>query len=240
MSQKGRIVPEKKKLFIIADACVDTGFAKVSHSLIENLHNRWKIDVLAINHYGDGHPIMKLDNVNVWTPTANQLGDVYGMTRVKGLLNGLKPDVVLVINDPWIAADYVSVLKDTPGKKVLYTPIDAKNIKTLFVDEINQGFDHVIAYTEFGRAELTKSGLTVPTSVIPHGIDRSVFFPLNKTETRKQAGLDNDFYIVQFVSRNQIRKRLDLAMYYFSEWVKRYNLPDTVRFYYHGAVLDEG
>lgn len=237
---KGRTVPELKKLFIIADGLVDTGFARVSHSLIENLHKHWKIDILAINHYGDSHPIQKLDNLTVWCPTAQTPGDVYGMTRVKSLLNGIKPDAVLVINDPWIASEYVPVLKDTPGKKILYTPIDAKNIKRMFAEEINKGFDHVVAYTEFGRQELTAAGLNTQISIIPHGIDKNVFYPLKKDEVRKQAGLETDFYIVQVVDRNQVRKRIDLAIYYFAEWVKRTNKPDNVKLYYHGALLDEG
>lgn len=235
---KGREVPKKKKLFIIADSCVDTGFSKVSTSLIENLYKTWDIDVLGINFYGDPHPTQKL--ANVWCPTAATPGDIYGFNRVKPLLKQIKPDVVLVINDPWVASEYVATFKDTPGLKVLYTPVDAKNIKPMFVEEINKGFDHVIAYTQFGLQELRNAGLTVPASVIPHGIEKRDFFPLNKAEVRKQAGLSDDLYIVQVVARNQIRKRIDLALYYFAEWVKRTNKPKNVRFYYHGALVDEG
>ena len=110
----------------------------------------------------------------------------------------------------------------------------------MFVDEINKGFDHVIAYTAFGKQELISAGLKLPTSVIPHGIDKSVYFPLEKSQVRKQAGLTDDLFIVQMVDRNQIRKRLDLGFYYFSEWVKRTNKPKSVRLYYHGALVDEG
>lgn len=38
----------------------------------------------------------------------------------------------------------------------------------------------------------------------------------------------------------QPRKRLDLGIYYFSEWVKRTNKPDNVKLYYHGALNDMG
>lgn len=235
---KGRQGIQKKKLFIVADAAVTTGFATVSHNLIANLHRDWDIDVLAINYYGDPHEIQQ--KARLWCPVANQPGDVYGMTRIKTLLNGIKPDVVLFINDPWILSEYVQVLENTPGIKIGYTPIDAKNIKPMYVEEINKGFDHIIAYTEFGRTELQNAGLSIPTSVIPHGIDKADYYPMNKADVRKQAGLDPDWYIVQVVGRNQIRKRIDLAVYYFAEWVKRYNLPDTVKLYYHGALMDEG
>jgi glycosyltransferase involved in cell wall biosynthesis len=42
------------------------------------------------------------------------------------------------------------------------------------------------------------------------------------------------------LQRNQPRKRLDLTFYYFSEWVKRYNLSKGVKIYYHGALQDFG
>jgi D-inositol-3-phosphate glycosyltransferase len=238
MGNQGRKGITKKKLFIVADAAVTTGFATVTHNLIEHLHKTWDIDVLAINYYGDSHEIQQ--KARLWCPVANQPGDVYGLTRMQTLLKGIKPDTVLFINDPWILSEYAAVIKDTPGKKIGYTPIDAKNIKPMFVEEINKVFDHLIAYTEFGKTELVNAGLSIPSSVISHGIDKSHYFPLNKADVRKQAGLDPNWYIVQLVGRNQIRKRIDLALYYFSEWVKRYKLPDTVKFYYHGALIDEG
>jgi len=236
--QKGRAVPTKKKLFIIADAAVDTGFATVTHNLIDNLHTEWDIDVLGINYYGDPHPIQQ--KARIWAPTGVTQQDLYGFNRVPVLLNNIKPDVVLVINDPWIAAEYVGPFTNTPGKKVLYTPIDAKHVKPIFVDEINKQYHHVIAYTHFGANELTRAGLTLPTNVIAHGVDTQQFYPLDKNAIRMDGGLDPDWFIVQVVDRNQIRKRIDLALYYFAQWVHMTDKPDSVKLYYHGALLDEG
>jgi glycosyltransferase involved in cell wall biosynthesis len=237
--QKGRlVVANKKKLFIIADAGVDTGFATVTHNIINHLANRWDISVLAINYYGDPHPIQK--KAQLWSPTGVMQGDVYGFNRIKTLLTNTNPDAVLVINDPWVAAEYTDAWKDTPGTKFLYTPIDAQNIKPMFVDKINEGYDYVIGYTQFGIDHLTNAGLMLPSSVIPHGVDKQMYYPLDKRSIRENAGLAQDWFIVQVVDRNQIRKRIDLAMYYFSQWVLMTDKPDSVKFYYHGALIDEG
>lgn len=236
--QKGRIAPKKKKLFIIADAAVDTGFATVTHNLVDNLHQRWDISILGINYYGDPHPVQK--KAALWSPTGLMQGDVYGFNRVKTLLTNHNPDAVLVINDPWIAAEYTNTWKDTPGVKFLYTPIDAANIKPMFVTEINKGYDHVIGYTEFGIRELTRAGLSLPSSVIPHGVNPKMYFPLDKAKVRTDAGLDPSWFIVQVVDRNQIRKRIDLAFHYFAEWVHITDKPSNVKLYYHGALMDEG
>ncbi len=234
---KGRKA-NKGNLLIAADAGVNTGFATVTHNLIEQLHTRWNINVIAINYHGDPHPIQK--KAQLWNPAAVINDDLYGFSRIDILANNTKADVLLVINDPWIAAEYVPYIKDLNVKKILYTPVDAKNIKPMFVERINEGFDHVIAYTQFGADELVKSGLTLPYSVIPHGVSKKDYFPIDRAIAREQAGIDPNFYIVQVVDRNQIRKRLDLAIYYFAQWIKNTNKPDNVMFYYHGALRDDG
>jgi D-inositol-3-phosphate glycosyltransferase len=235
--QKGRQAA-KKKLFIIADAAVDTGFATVTHNLVESLYAGWDISILGINYYGDPHPVQK--KASLWSPTGVMQGDVYGFQRVKALLTNFNPDAVLVINDPWIAAEYTNTWKDTPGVKILYTPVDAENIKPMYVDMINKGYDHVIGYTQFGVDQLKLAGLTLPTSVIPHGVDRKNFYPMDKAWVRNEAGLDPEWFIVQVVDRNQIRKRIDLAFYYFAQWVHMTGKDDNVKIYYHGALMDEG
>ena len=55
MQHKGFSI--KKKLFIIADAGVDTGFAQVTHNLVEHLADKWDIHIMGINYWGDPHPI---------------------------------------------------------------------------------------------------------------------------------------------------------------------------------------
>jgi glycosyltransferase involved in cell wall biosynthesis len=233
---KGRKIPEKRKLFLIADCAVDTGFAQLSHNIINHLYKQWDIDVLAINYQGDPHFIQQ--KARLWNPAGVIQGDLYGISRIQTLISNINPEAILVINDPWIAAEYVPELNKVKGKKFLYTPVDAKHIKPMYVERINEGFDHLIAYTQFGLDELRASGLNIPASVIPHGVDTTVFYPMDKKEVRREAQIDENYFIVQMVDRNAPRKRLDLGMYYFSEWVK--DKPENVMFYYHGALKDEG
>lgn len=227
----------KRKLLIVADSAVSTGFAQVTHNLIHNLKDRWEIDVLAINYYGDPHDILK--EARHWNPQALQYGDFYGMTRIVDLSQQLKPDIVFFINDPWILAEFSPLLPKVHGKKVGYVPVDARNVNKRFGERLNI-FDYIVPYTEFARNELSYSGVTVPMSPIVHGVDTELFRPLNKKEVRALANIPNDWYVVQMVDRNGPRKRLDLGLYYFAEWVRTKHIPDNVYFYYHGALKDEG
>ncbi len=227
----------KKKLFLIADAGCDTGFASVSHNLIENLYDRWDIHVLGINYQGDPHPIQS--KCKLYNPSAKVQGDLYGINRVGELLHTIKPDVALLVNDPWVGSSYQPLFEkskyDVPI--VLYTPIDGLNIMNEYIEPLNN-FTHVIAYTNFGVAQLQKGGLTIPTSVIPHGVNKKLWKPLDRKEAREKQGFDEDWFIVNVTDRNQIRKRIDLAFHYFAEWAK--DKPDTVKLHYHGAVKDSG
>jgi len=228
---------DKRKLFIVADSAVSTGFAQVTHNLIHHLKDRWEIDVLATNYYGDPHEILK--EARHWNPQAVQYGDFYGIGRIVELSQHIKPDIVLFINDPWVLSEFSPLLSETYGKKVGYTPVDAKNIKPMFGERLN-AFDFIIPYTKFAQRELSYAGVTVPMSDIPHGVDTQLFRPLYKKEVRNVTGIPEDWYIVQMVDRNSIRKRIDLGLYYFAEWVRTRDIPKNVYFYYHGALKDEG
>ncbi len=228
---KGRQVREKKKLLIVGDAVAHTGFSSVVHNLADNLLNEYQIAIIGVNYYGDPHPY----KYPVYP--ANLGGDVYGIGRFEQLLTPLQPDIVLVVNDPWIAKEYLSKVKDVKPKMVCYTPIDGKNIKKEFVEPLN-GYNFVVAYNQFGLDELRKSGLTVNADHVPHGVDTTCFYPIKKSEARAKLSLTDDLFIVGCSNRNQPRKRLDLMVEYFAEFAK--DKPENVKLYYHGGLRDAG
>lgn len=227
----------KRKLFIFGDAGVHTGFANVVHNLVEHLHQYWDISILALNYLGDPHPVQK--HAQLYNPAAKVQGDLYGSQRIRELIQKIRPDVIFIINDPWICVQYVELLRQTNNTApiVLYTPVDATQLDEEYVIPLN-GANRIIAYTEFGKHELTSAGLKKPIDVIPHGIDTTIYKPIGRTEARSKIGIPQDWFIVNVTDRNQIRKRIDLALYAFSEWVK--DKPLNIKLHYHGALMDEG
>jgi len=225
----------KPKLFVMADAGCDTGFAQVTHNLVEHLYTSFDIHILAINYYGDPHPIQS--KAKLYPPTAKVQGDVYGQSRVGELIAQIKPDLVFMINDPWVATSYLPLLKGYKGAKVLYTPVDALKLKREFVEPLN-AFDKVIGYTHFAVEQLRESGYTGAADVIYHGVNTQLYKPIDRAEARERNGFGQDWFMINSTNRNQARKRIDLDMYYFSVWAK--DKPKTVKFHYHGAIQDEG
>jgi len=71
-----------------------------------------------------------------------------------------------------------------------------------------------------------------------------MYHPLPREEARRLLGfsraIDDDAFIVGNVNRNQPRKRLDLTVQYFAEWVHLNRLPPDVYLYLHCAQRDSG
>jgi glycosyltransferase involved in cell wall biosynthesis len=233
----------KPTMLYVGDFPAPTGFGIVSRNLINTFRKHYDISIIGVNYFGDYDPAC--EGLKVYPAGASQ-GDVFGFDKFGTLLYQNKPDVVFILNDIWIGGQYGAVIakykEDNPDattKFMLYTPVDAENIKPDFVKAVHM-FDHLITYTNFGKVELEKAGYTNKVWVIPHGVDKDNFKPIDKKKVRGIMGMPEDAFVVLNVSRNQPRKRLDLFFYIFSEFVKRNKLPETVKCYYHGALVDVG
>lgn len=235
----------KPKMIYVGDFPVPTGFGIVSKNLIKNFREQYDMYIIGVNYFGDYDPLC--EGLKVF-PASSGDGEIYGMEKLYRLLCQLQPEVCFILNDIWIAMEYAKKIEEYKAdfpeantKFILYTPIDAENIKTDFVEPVQKSFDAIVTYTEFGREQLVKSGADYEKVwVIYHGVDSNTFKRLDKAKVKEAMRMQPDDFVILNVSRNQPRKKLDLFFYIFAEFVKRYNLPKSVRVYYHGALRDYG
>lgn len=221
------------KILFCGDGGVATGFARVNQSIIENLPDDWEIHHLAVNYNGDPYKTKP----NHFMYPARLGGDLLGYNRIKGLISAIKPDIIFILNDPWVIYDYLRIIT-TDQKVVAYTPVDAKPLDPVWVSAI-KNVNQLITYTEFGKSAFTdKYPDFNDIIVIPHGTDHSKFYPLDKIECRKELGLPEDCFIVLNASRNQPRKRVDLTIKSFAEFAK--DKPENVLLYLHMGLVDSG
>jgi len=222
-----------KKILWIGDGGVATGFARVNHSIINNLpKDKYEVHHLAINYKGDPYP-------EATTPLYPAFlgGDIYGINRIDGLVKKIKPDLLFILNDTWVLHQY---LKHIPEelKVVVYFPVDAKPLQPEWVEPIVDKTTPV-AYTEFGKSAITDLVPDTDVRVIPHGIDTKKFFPMNMKEARsRMAGIEPNDFVVLNANRNQPRKRFDLTLKGFAEFAK--DKPKNVKLYCHCGVEDMG
>jgi glycosyltransferase involved in cell wall biosynthesis len=200
---------DKPRLLVFADAGVQTGFARVCHALCDRLMARWDIAVTGINFYGDPAPYP----YPIYP--AFRGGDLWGIGRYRELVDKLHPDVTLVIQDPWNVAPFVELKGDE--KLVAYMPVDAEHQPA--ARRLN-GLDLAICYTHYGCTQLRRCGYEGAMAIVPHGVDRTTFFPQDRVAARMALGMRQEdaeeLLIIGAVNRNQPRKRLDLTLYAFA------------------------
>ncbi|HXO21999.1 MAG TPA: glycosyltransferase family 4 protein [Thermoanaerobaculia bacterium] len=249
----------RPRVLVVGDAVVPTGFARVLHSLLSNLEERYEFHHLGINYRGEAHGC----GWEIYPAGAD--GDFFGTNRLGALVDQIRPQLVFLLNDPWVLGNYMGPLRERQEslKVLAYSPVDAGPIEPGMVEPL-QFLDRFVAYTRYGRREIEQAVARVrehdpgfpfpPMEVIPHGVDTGLFFPysggngapagdLAAGRTRARAELFGrpefeDAWIVLNANRNQPRKRIDVTIKGFALFAR--DKPENVRLYLHMGVEDIG
>lgn len=229
---------KKPKLLWVGDVIATTGFARVTHNVIEQLKDKYEIVILGCNWHGDPDP---LQNEYKIYPASNRFQQApFGEERMREIVQIEKPDIIFTINDCWIINTQYAQIADLHQqlgfKFVGYMPMDSYNWVGALSDTANN-WDAVVSYTEFGAHEFIKGGVQKPITVIPHGVTPGQFKPGDKIAARKRLGIKEDAFIVFNGNRNQFRKRIDITIDAFADFAV--DKPDA-HLYLHMGTKDQG
>ena len=218
------------RLIFVGDSpTVDTGFARCSRAVCAELHHAGhEVHVLGINESGDPHdypfPIYPARSLRDGSRSA------FGVDRLPILSARLKPDAIVLLNDPWNVPAYLDAFEQMEIERpptVAWLAVDSKNHPNSA--ELN-GLAHVVTWTQFAIDELRAGGYDGPSSIVPLGVDSALFRPLDRESARQMLGVPAGSFVVGVVGRNQPRKRLDLTIGYFAEWITRHEIEDAYLF----------
>jgi glycosyltransferase involved in cell wall biosynthesis len=225
------------KILYCGDVGCQTGFGRVAEYLIPALAEQHEMHALAVNWHGD--PSDMQQHCRMYPAMAHG-SDPFGSHRIAELVQVIKPDLIWVTNDFWIAIglwEQIKGLKEALGFKFFcYTPIDSYGIYPETIPATAE-WDGLATYTEFGAKELKIAGYTKHIDVVGHGTDFTKFFPMDKAKCREELGVPQDAFIVFNGNRNQPRKRIDLTIKGFIEFAK--DKPDA-RLWLHMGQKDMG
>ena len=229
---------KKPKLLWAGDIVAMTGFARVTENVLERICDNFDVVVLGHNYWGDPHSLRQKYKIY---PSSNRFQQApFGEERIREIVEKEKPDIVFTMNDMWIINEQYRRIEDLHQQKkfkfVGYAPMDSYNWLGC-LDETANKWDAVISYTEFGAYEFIKGGIQKPVAVIPHGVTKGQFYPMDKSEARKRLNLSEDSFIVFNGNRNQFRKRLDITATAFAKFAK--DKPDAM-LYLHMGLKDQG
>lgn len=225
------------KILWYGDACCNTGFARVTHSVLEHLTKEHDVTVIGINATGDPHAYP----FKVYPASTIHCADRFGIPRIPEIIEKVKPDVFICLQDIWICNqvwERCQFLKQSHKFKfIAYFPIDSEGYYPDMLRNIPH-WDMAITFTVNCANRILEHGIQATRlGVLPHGVDTGKFSPMPRDEARERLGLPKDKFIVLNANRNQPRKRIDLTIQAFAKFAV--DKPDTM-LYLHMGVKDMG
>ena len=206
------------KILWYGDAVSNTGFARVTHSVLEHLSKRHEVVVYAMNYTGDPHDYP----FKIYPAAALNPNDKFGIGRIQAIVEKERPDWFICLNDLWIVNqvwERVHLIKKALNFKFMgYFPTDSEWYPLAMLRHISD-WDFAITFTIEQAQRLMAHGIQPQKlGVIPHGLDEGKFYEIDQNQARKRLGLPLDKFIVFNGNRNQPRKLIDQTIKAFAEF----------------------
>ena len=152
---------------------------------------------------------------------SNQLG--FSFRELPSQIALYKPHIVMIYNDMSVINHYVEAIKasgiDRNFQLWFYVDQVYSQLNSMFLDVINREADRVFVFTKFWREILKGQGIHRPIDIIHHGFDAQLFKKISKADARKSLGIPQDLFLITSFNRNQPRKRLDILIMAFVEFI---------------------
>jgi glycosyltransferase involved in cell wall biosynthesis len=223
----------KIKVLVQSNYCrMVTGFGKNMKNILLALHKDPDIEVFEASNgvpygrdtgtpwesygtYPSNPQILKLIEKEPVKKRAAQ----YGFYHIDDIVEKVKPDVFLGIEDIWAFREYEKKKWWPKTKKIIWTTLDSLPILDQAL-ETEPKCDQMLVWASFAEEAMKELGHKTVSTV--HGaVDYSHFKPLeNRDELRNLHGLDSDF-VIGFVFKNQLRKSVPNLLEGFKRFKKR-------------------
>jgi len=187
---------QKPKLSILwhsVSLFCQSGYGKVTR-YVTNLLSQNGYRVIISAYYGvePGQQIVLNPNLIM---VGSKIGQ-FGIQSSRMYADMYRTDVSLLHTDFWAFPDFPRL----HPRAILHSPQDSEEYDPATYEATKQYFS-VTTLTEWSKRDFEKHGIKVD-EVIHHGVDTSIFKPLDKKECRKHFGYPEDKFIFGMVSAN--------------------------------------
>lgn len=228
--------PGEKVRFCLVSTHIQqfTGYSKVSYEIVNHFS---KVPGIQLHHFGfqrinmpdTAHRTYPEGVIHYDAAAAEEPKEKgFGFNVFRKYIEDIKPHIVLIYNDIGVIYNFVSQLQGIQKNFLLSIYYDQvyEYTKPTFIQFINQAIDKVFFFTEYWKQNGLKQGITKSNGVILHGINDQMFHPLEpevRDMRREMLGFKDDDFVILNINRNTTRKRYDLLVCAFAEFVKRHN-----------------
>jgi FkbM family methyltransferase len=145
----------------------------------------------------------------------------WGEDIVRAHMEHFRADACITLWDIWVVNEEYA---EQAYPWIPWTPIDMYPPPPLVVERAKQAYQ-VLVYSKFAQDAMREQG--VETVYIPHGVDASVYMPLDKLECRRRLGFPEDAFVIGMVAANKgqdpCRKAIPEALLAFQEFRLRHS-----------------
>lgn len=210
--------PSKIKVLVQSNySRMVTGFGKNMKNILLALHNDPDIEVVEAANgvpygrdictpwesYGT-YPSDQKTLIEIEKEPVRKRAAQYGFYSIDKIVEKVKPDVFLGIEDVWAFRDYEKKSWWDETRKIIWTTLDSLPILDQAIG-MEPKCDQMLVWASFAEKAMKELGHSTVETV--HGaVDYSHFKPLDdRDKLRELHGLKDDF-VVGFVFKNQLRK----------------------------------
>ena len=151
--------------------------------------------------------------------------ELYGVNVICDLLLEIKPDLLFIYNDIIVVSRIFNNFIERKIKKdfktFVYLDLVYHYEKIQLVKHIDHFSDKILVFSDCWRENLEEMGVdSNKILIVPHGVDRNNFFPVNKMYAREMFGFKEDDFIILNTNRNNYRKCIDKTIDAFIKFLK--------------------
>jgi len=154
----------------------------------------------------------------------------FGELEIASFLKKNPQDVIIIFNDNMITSSLTAnIVKDCWSEKsnfklVSYMDQVYPYQKKEYINILNKFFDAIIAFTPYWKDVARELGIKHDMDIycFPHGFDEKLYYPVDMKVARMYYGFDENAFMVLNLNRNQPRKRWDIAMIAWAEFVAQH------------------
>ena len=213
----------KKRVLLVSEfSLLNTGFSVMAYDILSRLYKSGKYEVAELASYvSDDDPRIKSVPWKVYPviPSSKNKEEMdayhkeyqnaqFGSLRFESTVNEFKPDIVFSYRDYW-HDEFITKSPSRPYFEYIWSVcVDSEPPRDEWMSTFSS-VDLLTSYTDWGLSVLKKYGgqkLNVANINTMPGVDIDVFKPMDKSQIRKEFGLNADSNIILSVMRNQPRK----------------------------------
>jgi glycosyltransferase involved in cell wall biosynthesis len=239
-----------KKILCLFDYGCTTGFANVSHNLLDQLEaqakGKFEFVIVGINYYGK--PKQVGNRMILPAMEISPQKDPYGRDAfLKILKEDSSLDGLFIMQDLQVMhtvkslMDFVIVERQRFGKpfnSIFYFPVDS-DLAPSWCKNL-ESFSNLVTYTKYGISQFKKHNSSSKITDIPHGANFNDFFPLSlaqKKKAKEKLHKGHDFVAIT-VNRNQVRKDMSSLLQGWKVFLDKQTKYKTPVLYIHANSKD--